>query len=111
MADEVNIEVEEVPIQTVEISVDPSAAQQAIDAAEQAQQIADQLAVTPQYLQLKIISKGNPGGIPNVLHTLEVEDIVQGMKENGYFWNSAVYNGGDINDRNNFTELSGFQYK
>lgn len=47
MADEINIEVEEIEVQQVEIFVDPSAAQQAIDAAALAQAIADDMAANP----------------------------------------------------------------
>jgi hypothetical protein len=58
------------------------------------------------YLELRLRFKGEVGGIPNTLPTLQVGDVVQGFKENGFLWDNAYYNGGDINDRNNYTPIS-----
>jgi len=58
------------------------------------------------YLELRLRFKGEVGGIPNTLPILQVGDVVQGFKENGFLWDNAYYNGGDINDRNNYTPIS-----
>ena len=57
------------------------------------------------YLELRLKFKGIIGGVPNALSTLQVGDIVHGFSEGTTIWTNAVYNGGDINDRDNYTPL------
>jgi hypothetical protein len=57
------------------------------------------------YLELRVIEKGVINGVPNVLSTLEVGDTVQGRKDEFTVWTSAIYNGGDPTDRDNYTTL------
>jgi len=56
-----------------------------------------------QYLELRLKFKG-PG---NTLDTLQVGDIVHGFADASTIWTNARYEGGDINDRLNYTDLSG----
>lgn len=57
------------------------------------------------YLGLKLISKGEQGGVANIAPTLEVGDIVRGFREQGVFWVAAKYLGGDPNDRANYVSV------
>lgn len=54
------------------------------------------------YLTLRLKAKGATGTLPD---TLEVNDIVEGFKDSTTYWGSAVYNGGDIATRSNYTPL------
>jgi len=54
-----------------------------------------------QYLELRLKFKGDG----NTLDTLEVGDIVHGFADATTIWTNARYDGGDINDRNNYTPI------
>jgi len=59
-------------------------------------------AITPiQYLELRLKFKGNG----NTADTLQVGDIVHGFKDASTIWNNARYEGGDPNNRDNYTPL------
>lgn len=53
------------------------------------------------FLELRLLYKGQG----NTANTLQIGDVVHGFKEAGVIWDKAIYNGGDINDRNNYTPL------
>ena len=57
------------------------------------------------YLELRLKFKGIVGGVPNTQPTLQAGDVVQGFKEGEEIWNNAIYNGGDINNRANYTPI------
>ena len=58
--------------------------------------------MTPiSFLELRLKFKGNG----NTLSTLQVGDIVHGFADADTIWTNAVYNGGDVNDRENYTEV------
>lgn len=58
------------------------------------------------FLELRLIAKGSQAGVPNTdLFTLEIGDFVEGMKDANTKWKSAMYNGGDPNDRNSYTPI------
>jgi hypothetical protein len=54
-----------------------------------------------QYLELRLKFKGTG----NTADTLQVGDIVHGFADADTIWNNAIYEGGDVNDRNNYTPL------
>lgn len=53
------------------------------------------------FLELRLKFKGEG----NILPTLQVGDIVHGFKEAGVIWDDAIYNGGDVADRSNYTPI------
>lgn len=53
------------------------------------------------YLELRHIAKG----INNTLLTEEPGDLFEGFKDQFVYWQKAVWNGGDRNDRNNYTPI------
>lgn len=55
------------------------------------------------FLELRLKFKGDG----NTLPTLQAGDIVHGFADENTIWDSAVYEGGDVNDRNNYTVVSG----
>lgn len=60
------------------------------------------LAITPiQYLELRLKFKGEG----NTGDNLQVGDIVHGFKDATTIWNNARYEGGDPNNRDNYTPL------
>ncbi len=61
------------------------------------------------FLELRLKSKGSNLCIPNTGSGLEAGDIVEGFKDANFYWESALYKGGDILDRNNCTPIS--EYK
>lgn len=62
--------------------------------------------ITPiLFLELRLKFKGEVGGVPNTLPTLQAGDIVHGFADVDTIWTNAIYNGGDINDRANYTPL------
>jgi hypothetical protein len=101
----VNVDPEEVP--NVIIKVDENSAQAAIDAAAAAQKSAEEArdavagTSTIPFLDLRIIAEGSQDGIPNVDKALEYGDTVEGFKDANTYWKSAMYNGGDLEDREN----------
>lgn len=60
------------------------------------------------YLQLRVIARGEQGGVPNV-HDDEYfklpNDVVEGYKDALFYWESARFIGGTQDDRNNYTPL------
>jgi hypothetical protein len=64
-----------------------------------------------QFLELRLKFKGQIGGVPNTLTTLQSGDVVHGFKELGFIWDNAYYNGGDINDRDNYTPILGATFE
>lgn len=54
------------------------------------------------YLELRLKFKGEGNSLP----TLQVGDIVHGFADADTIWTNARYEGGDINDRDNYTLLS-----
>lgn len=54
-----------------------------------------------QYLELRLKFKGSG----NTANTLQVGDIVHGFADANTIWTNAIYNGGDPNDRANYTPL------
>jgi len=57
------------------------------------------------YLELRLKFKGVVGGVPNELATLQVGDIVHGFADASTIWTNARYEGGDVNDRANYTPI------
>lgn len=57
------------------------------------------------YLELRLKFKGVVGGVPNSLSTLQPGDIVHGFADADTIWTNAIYEGGDITDRNNYTPI------
>ncbi|MFV5702186.1 hypothetical protein ACM55F_09970 [Flavobacterium sp. XS2P12] len=60
------------------------------------------------YLQLRVIAKGEQGGIPNIgqdEYVKEINDVVEGYKDANFYWEAARFNGGDGENRNNYTPL------
>lgn len=58
--------------------------------------------LTPiQFLELRLKFKGDGNTAP----TLQTGDIVHGFADADTIWTNARYEGGDINDRNNYTPL------
>jgi len=57
------------------------------------------------FLELRLKFKGEIGGVPNTLSTLQAGDVVHGFKEIDFLWDNAYYNGGDISDRDNYTPI------
>lgn len=58
--------------------------------------------LTPiQFLELRLKFKG----FGNTALTLQIGDVVHGFKLLGEIWNNAYYNGGDINNRANYTPI------
>jgi hypothetical protein len=57
------------------------------------------------YLELRLKFKGIIAGVPNTLVELQPGDIVHGFADANTIWTNARYEGGDINDRNNYTPL------
>lgn len=57
------------------------------------------------YLELRVVEKGVINSVANVLPTLEIGDTVQGRKDEFTTW-TAIYNGGDPTDRDNYTSLT-----
>lgn len=58
------------------------------------------------YLELRLISKGHVGGVPNTAATLEIGDLVEGFKDEITYWSKARYNGGNIlTDRANYSPI------
>lgn len=55
------------------------------------------------YLDLRLSLKGAVGGVPNTLATLQAGDRVHGFADATTVWQDAIYNGGDVNDRVNYT--------
>lgn len=55
------------------------------------------------YLELRLKLKGSFEGVANTGLGLEVGDIVQGFSQEGVVWANAIYNGGDPDDRVNYT--------
>ena len=53
------------------------------------------------YLELRLKFKGDG----NTLKTLQAGDIVHGFADTDIIWTNAVSNGGDLNDRANYTPL------
>lgn len=92
----VNVDLEDVPI--VEIIVDENSAQAAMDAAEEAKNAVANASTIP-FLELRIIAEGSQGGVPNVAKALEISDTVEGFKNANTYWKSAIYNGGNPEDR------------
>lgn len=59
-------------------------------------------AVSPiQFLELRLKFKGEG----NTADELQIGDIVHGFKAAGEIWDNAIYEGGDINDRGNYTPV------
>lgn len=56
------------------------------------------------FLELRLIGRGSQNGIANT-GDLKQGDFVEGMKNAQTLWKSAMYNGGDPNDRNNYTPI------
>jgi hypothetical protein len=54
------------------------------------------------YLELRLYMKGSKAGVPNTLPTLEEGDFVKGLKDANTLWESAIYTGGDVEDRSNY---------
>ena len=54
-----------------------------------------------QYLTLR--KKAN--GSTDINSPIQIGDIVEGFKDSTTYWTSAIYNGGDINDRANYTPI------
>jgi len=58
--------------------------------------------LTPiQFLELRLKFKGDG----NTLDTLQIGDIVHGFADATTIWNNAIYEGGDINNRDNYTPI------
>ena len=57
------------------------------------------------YLELRLKFKGSVGGVPNTQPTLQAGDIVHGFASLDTIWTNAIYNGGDINNRANYTPI------
>lgn len=57
------------------------------------------------YLELRLKFKGVVGGVPNDLPTLQPGDIVHGFADETTIWTNAIYEGGDITDRANYTPI------
>lgn len=57
------------------------------------------------YLELRLKFKGVVGGVPNVLATLQPGDIVHGFADANTIWANARYEGGDVNNRANYTPI------
>jgi hypothetical protein len=57
------------------------------------------------YLTLKLKAKGITGATPNVATTLEANDVVEGFATETEYWTSAIYNGGDVAVRSNYTPI------
>lgn len=58
--------------------------------------------LTPiQFLELRLKFKG----FGNTAPTLQIGDVVHGFKVLGQIWDDAYYNGGDVNDRANYTPI------
>ena len=58
--------------------------------------------ITPiSFLELRLKFKGDG----NTLPTLQTGDIVHGFADVDTIWTNAIYEGGDINDRANYTPL------
>ena len=55
------------------------------------------------YLDLRLSLKGAVNGVANTLPTLQAGDRVHGFADANTVWQDAVYNGGDVNDRANYT--------
>lgn len=54
-----------------------------------------------QFLELRLKFKGEG----NTADDLQIGDIVHGFKAAGEIWDNAIYEGGDINDRANYTPV------
>lgn len=54
------------------------------------------------YLDLRLKAKGEG----NSMDTLQIGDVVTGWADAETFWNSAIYEGGDVNDRENYTPIN-----
>ena len=52
-----------------------------------------------------LMEKGSQDGVANTSANLEIGDLVQGFKDANTVWKSAIYNGGDPTDRENYTPL------
>ena len=57
------------------------------------------------YFDLRLKLKGIVGGVPNTGLGLEIGDICHGFASDGVVWTNARYEGGDVSDRNNYTNL------
>lgn len=57
------------------------------------------------FLTLALMEKGSQDGVANTSANLEIGDLVQGFKDANTVWKSAIYNGGDPTDRENYTPL------
>lgn len=53
------------------------------------------------FLELRLKFKGSGNALP----TLQAGDVVHGFADADTIWANAVYNGGDITDRDNYTQL------
>lgn len=70
------------------------------------QKIIDATSSAPiPYLSLVFVGKGHQNGIANFLPTEEPGDIFEGWKDATTYWSRAIWNGGDRNDRANYTPL------
>jgi len=70
------------------------------------QKIIDATSSAPiPYLSLEFVAKGHQNGIANFLVTEEIGDIFEGWKDATTYWTRARWNGGDRNDRNNYTPI------
>lgn len=58
-----------------------------------------------EYLDLRLWAKGESGGTPNTLPTLQVGDRVHGFADATTMWLDAIYLGGDPTDRDNYTPV------
>lgn len=68
------------------------------------QKIIDATSSAPiPYLSLKIEAKGHQNGVANFSSSLERGDYVTGVKEGDIVWLWARYNGGDPNNRENYS--------
>lgn len=60
------------------------------------------------YLQLRVIARGEQGGVPNV-HDDEYfklpNDVVEGYKDAFFYWEAARFKGGTQDHRDNYTPL------
>lgn len=101
---EINVEIVHENIPVVEIIIDENSAQTAKDAAEEAKNAVAGNAIIP-FLELRIIAEGSQDGVPNVAKTFEPGNTVEGFKDANTYWESAMYEGGDPEERASYTPM------
>jgi len=57
------------------------------------------------YLELRLKAKGAGNTDTDFAYILQTGDLVEGFKDATEYWTTAIYNGGDVDDRANYTPL------